>query len=63
MCAWIFPDLRSIPFLTQTFSWGEASPDPGGLPYRWLLKEIRFHFIAIQLLVLGLPISIPGKPL
>lgn len=28
----------SIPFVEQSFTYAETSPDPGGLPYRWLLK-------------------------
>ena len=40
----------SIPFVTQSFDWGEASPDPGGLPYRWLLKAmIPFGFLLLAL--------------
>lgn len=31
VCSW--------PFLSQSFQYAEASPDPGGLPYRWLLKS------------------------
>jgi len=40
----------SIPFVTQAYGWGEASPDPGGLPYRWLLKAaIPFGFVLLAL--------------
>jgi TRAP-type mannitol/chloroaromatic compound transport system permease small subunit len=41
----------SIPFVTAAYGWGEASPDPGGLPYRWLLKAmipIGFALLALQ---------------
>lgn len=41
----------SIPFVSQAYGWGEASPDPGGLPYRWLLKAmipIGFVLLALQ---------------
>ncbi len=41
----------SIPFVTTAYGWGEASPDPGGLPYRWLLKAmipIGFTLLALQ---------------
>jgi TRAP-type mannitol/chloroaromatic compound transport system permease small subunit len=31
ICSW--------PFLSQSFIYGEASPDPGGLKYRWILKS------------------------
>ncbi len=30
--------VSSWPFLHDSFVHGEGSPDPGGLPYRWLLK-------------------------
>ena len=30
----------SIPFVMQSWGWGETSPDPGGLSYRWLLKAM-----------------------
>jgi len=26
------------PFVANSFAYGEGSPDPGGLPFRWLLK-------------------------
>lgn len=28
----------SIPFVSNSFVYAETSPDPGGLPYRWLIK-------------------------
>ena len=28
------------PFLYQSYLYSEGSPDPGGLPYRWLLKAV-----------------------
>ncbi len=28
------------PFLEQAYIYSEGSPDPGGLPYRWLLKAV-----------------------
>lgn len=28
----------SWPFVANSFSYAETSPDPGGLPFRWLLK-------------------------
>lgn len=31
--------ISSVPFVQQSFSHMEGSPDPGGLPYRWLLKS------------------------
>lgn len=30
----------AIPFVEQSWNWKEASPDPGGLPARWLLKAM-----------------------
>ncbi len=30
--------VSSIPFVQQSFTHMEGSPDPGGLPYRWLIK-------------------------
>lgn len=40
----------SIPFVMQSYGWAETSPDPGGLPYRWLLKAmIPFGFALLIL--------------
>ena len=42
-CAW--------PFVSLSFTSLESSPDPGGLPYRWLLKAIipvSFILLALQ---------------
>ena len=30
--------ISSWPFVSQAFIYNEGSPDPGGLPYRWILK-------------------------
>ena len=30
----------SWPFVLQSFQYAEGSPDPGGLPYRWILKAV-----------------------
>ena len=30
----------SIPFVEQSYTYAETSPDPGGLPYRWMLKSM-----------------------
>lgn len=41
----------SIPYVVQSFSIGEKSPDPGGLPHRWILKSllpIGFALMLIQ---------------
>jgi len=47
----------AAPFVAQSFGWGEASPDPGGLPYRWLLKAMiptAFVLLALQGLALAI---------
>ena len=42
ICAW--------PFLLQSYQYVEGSPDPGGLPHRWLLKAaIPLGFILLML--------------
>ena len=30
----------SIPYVMQSYIIGEKSPDPGGLPHRWILKAM-----------------------
>ena len=32
--------LHSFPFLLDSFSRGESSPSPGGLPFRWIVKSL-----------------------
>lgn len=32
--------IYSIPFVQHSFSVGEVSPSPGGLPFRWLIKLV-----------------------
>jgi TRAP-type mannitol/chloroaromatic compound transport system permease small subunit len=40
----------SWPFVSQAFIHGEGSPDPGGLPYRWILKSaIPLGFLLLML--------------
>ena len=47
--------ISAVPFVEQSYNWGEASPDPGGLPYRWLLKAmIPFGFTLLILQGLAL---------
>lgn len=49
--------VSSWPFVAQSYGWGEGSPDPGGLPYRWLLKAaipVGFVLVMLQGLVLAL---------
>ena len=44
-----------ISFTMEAYELGESSGDPGGLPYRWLIKSvIPFSFIAISLSGIGL---------
>ncbi|MFK8067945.1 MAG: TRAP transporter small permease subunit [Gammaproteobacteria bacterium] len=43
--------LNSWSFIENSFSLNETSPDPGGLPYRWLLKamiNIGFTLLLLQ---------------
>jgi len=49
--------VSALPFVEMSFGWAESSPDPGGLPYRWLLKAMiptGFALLALQ----GLALSI-----
>lgn len=49
----------SIPFVESSFRFGESSPDPGGLPHRWLLKAaipLGFGLLMIQ----GVAMAIRG---
>ena len=42
--------ISSWPFVSQAFIHAEASPDPGGLPWRWILKgTIPLGFILLML--------------
>ena len=41
----------SIPYVMQAYNIGERSPDPGGLPYRWIVKSmipLGFFFLGLQ---------------
>ena len=49
--------VSSWPFLHDSFVHGEGSPDPGGLPYRWLLKAAIPAGFAL-LLLQGIAIAI-----
>ena len=45
--------ISSWPFVAQAFIHLEGSPDPGGLPYRWILKAaipVGFFLLALQAL-------------
>lgn len=45
----------SVDFAFDAYEMGEGSGDPGGLPYRWLIKSlIPFSFIMMGLASLGL---------
>lgn len=60
--------VSAVPFVEQAYQWSEGSPDPGGLPYRWLLKAmIPFGFVLLALQGLALAIDslriLRGKPL
>lgn len=47
----------SLPFVENAFSMAESSPDPGGLPARWLLKAaipLGFSLLLIQGLALAI---------
>ncbi len=41
----------AMPFVTNAFVYNEGSPDPGGLPYRWVLKAcipLGFAMLVLQ---------------
>ncbi len=43
--------INSLPFVSNAFTIGEGSPDPGGLPYRFLLKAaipVGFTLLLLQ---------------
>jgi len=47
----------AIPFAINAYHFNEISPDPGGLPYRWLLKSaivVGFALLFMQGLSLGI---------
>lgn len=40
----------SIPYVMQSYSIGEGSPDPGGIPYRWFIKSfIPLGYVLVSL--------------
>ncbi len=45
--------IASIPFITYSYSTGEISEAPGGLPFRWFIKS----FLAIGFLLLLLSVT------
>jgi len=43
----------AVPYVDQSYAMGEGSADPGGLPYRWVLKAfipLGFGLLAVQAL-------------
>lgn len=49
--------ISAVPFVEMSYGWAESSPDPGGLPYRWLLKAMipaGFVLLALQGLALAI---------
>ena len=43
--------ISALPFVTQSYIHNEISPDPGGLPFRWLIKAaipLSFFLLLIQ---------------
>jgi TRAP-type mannitol/chloroaromatic compound transport system permease small subunit len=65
--------LTSIPFVKSSFLVMEGSPDPGGIPYRWVLKAciiVGFLLVLLQgvslgikslMTVLGTPVAPPSE--
>ena len=52
----------SIPYVLQSYNIGEKSPDPGGLPYRWIVKSmlpVGFALLLIQSIAAMLRSFIP----
>ena len=52
----------SIPYVMQSYNIGEQSPDPGGLPHRWILKSmlpLGFGLLLIQSIAAMLRALIP----
>lgn len=57
----------AIPYVLQSYAIGEGSPDPGGLPYRFVVKSmipLGFAFLALQSFawVLRSVIALLGAP-
>jgi len=47
-----------IPFTYESFQLGERSGDPGGLPYRWIIKGlIPFAFFMMAISGVGLALK------
>jgi TRAP-type mannitol/chloroaromatic compound transport system permease small subunit len=52
----------SIPYVMQSYLIGEGSPNPGGLPYRWIVKSmipLGFFFLGLQSLASVLRALVP----
>jgi TRAP-type mannitol/chloroaromatic compound transport system permease small subunit len=55
----------SVPYVYQSFSIGEGSPDPGGLPYRFIVKSmipLGFVLLALQSTAWVLRSAMPFLP-
>lgn len=55
----------SLGYVEQARAIGEASPDPGGLPHRWLVKALiplGFGLVLLQQLALMLRLLDPASP-
>ena len=47
----------SIPFVVNAFTSGECSPDPGGIPYRFIVKSFipaGFFLLLLQGISMGI---------
>ena len=55
----------AIPYVMQSYSIGEGSPDPGGLPDRWILKACipaSFALLVLQSLAAAIRVILTGHP-
>lgn len=55
----------SIPYVMQSYNIGEGSPDPGGLPYRWVLKAcipLGFALLVLQSIAAAIRVILTGHP-
>jgi TRAP-type mannitol/chloroaromatic compound transport system permease small subunit len=59
--------LLSIPYVEQAYRIGEGSPDPGGLPHRFIIKAclpLGFLLLALQAMQMTLEsgLRLAGRP-
>lgn len=55
----------SIPYVMQSYNIGEGSPDPGGLPDRWILKACipaGFALLVLQSIAAAIRVILTGHP-